>query len=171
MDDDTQEAERRWVYQVVRRELPAKPGEGARYALDQWVRERERERPVIAPTTRQPSQRPMGHRRSLLPRRLPKKRAREPSQKSYRPEDAQPFHGLYRLVRVEPNETGRSFRVHAVCTGPYCGGKKTQVFEPHFWIASPRAQLGCIRCSNHMRLARLCAERAARDGDVKGVAT
>lgn len=166
-DDDTQ-AEERWVYQVVRRELPAKPGFGVRYALDQWVRERERARPVEV-STRHPSQRPLGHRQSLLPAR--KKRVGARSEKYYRPEQAQPYHGLYRLVRIELTETGRSFKVHAVCTGPYCGGERTQVFGPYFWITSRQSLLGCIGCANHTRLARKRAEQRARDGEVKGMAS
>jgi len=169
---DTPESEARWVYRVVRRELPAQEGGAVRYALDQWVREREREKLVILPTTRQPSQRPVGHRRSLLPRRMPKKKKRERghSERWYRPEQVQPFHGLYRLVRIVPTATG-SFQVHAVCTGPYCGGTKVHVFGPHFWIVSGQSLGGCIGCSNHLRFARRRAEQSARDGNVKGLAS
>lgn len=168
---DTPESEARWVYRVVRRELPAQEGGGARFALDQWVRERERGR-LVEVSTRLPSQRPLGHRRSLVPASMVARKTKHRGRPSvYGREQVRPYHGLYRLVRIVRTATGESFAVHAVCGGPYCSGEKVRVFSPYMWIVSGESLNGCMQCSQRARRARARAEQAARDGDVKGLAS
>ena len=167
-----------WVYRNERRALPKIHTRVERWSLDGWKRERVHEPLGNARTQR--VHEPLGNARTRAPgtqgRRhgdcgpLLPPRSKKPVAAAigkYRVDQVEPYHGLYRMVKIERGD--RSFSVHAVCAGPWCDGTRLRVFNAHQWIVSKQAMQGCIGCSQQTRAARRRSERAARTGAAGGV--